>query len=124
MQNYNRITMTGHLTRDPELRYTAKGVAVCALQLASNYQHKGDGELPESSRVETCFIEVVAWKGLAEISAKSLNKGSHILVEGRLKMDTWEDTTTGVRKSKHKITADSIHFLDKGSREENSSTNP
>lgn len=87
MLNINRVTLMGNLTRDPEVRYTPSGRAVCDLGMAVNRRFRGsDGQ----DRDETCFVNVTAWGWQAEAVARELRKGSPVFVDGRLKYDQWE----------------------------------
>lgn len=102
MPDINRVCLAGHLTRDPELRYIPSGAAVCKLGLAVSRFFKGrDGERKE----DTLFIDVTVWEKTAEYCGQRLRKGNPILVEGRLKSDSWEDKTTGQKRSKIEIQA-------------------
>ncbi|MGM0491294.1 MAG: single-stranded DNA-binding protein, partial [Planctomycetota bacterium] len=87
MANFNRVILLGNLTRDVELRYTPRQTAVTDIGLAVNDRRKSaDGEWVE----EATFVDVTLWGRTAEIASQYLGKGSPILVEGRLKLDTWE----------------------------------
>ena len=90
MASYNRVILVGNLTRDPELRYLASGTAVTDIGLAVNDRRKNaNGEWIE----ETTFVDVTVWGRTAEVSSEYLSKGSPVLIEGRLKLDTWETKT-------------------------------
>ena len=102
MPNYNRVTLVGHLTRDPELRYIPSGTPVCDFGLAVNSGY-GDNE-------EVCFIDITTWSKTAENCAKYLAKGQAVLVDGRIKYDIWE-TDEGQKRSKHSVTARQVVFL-------------
>lgn len=105
--NYNKVIIGGNLTRDPELKYTPQGTAIARVGLAINSKYTTkDGTKKE----ETTFVDVDAFGKTAENAAKYLKKGSSILVEGRLKLDTWDDKTTGQKRSKLGVLADSIQF--------------
>ena len=108
MVSVNSVILVGNLTRDPEVRYTPQGTAVARLGLAINQVYKTrDGERKE----EVCFIDVEVWARQAETCGEYLKKGSSILVEGILKLDTWSDKETGQKRSKHKIRARRVQFL-------------
>jgi len=111
MANYNRIVMIGNLTRDPEFRTIPSGQAVCRLGLASNRQFKNrqTGAMIQ----EVCYVDIDVWGNQAESCRQYLQKGRAILVEGRLKLDTWQDNN-GQNRSKHSIVADRIVFLSQG----------
>jgi len=106
----NNLTITGHLTADPELRYTPKGHACCNFRVAVNRSHSdGEGNIKE----ETLFLDVVAWKGMGETCHKCLAKGKRVGVTGRLTEDTWEDKQSGQTRSKIKVNATEVVFLTK-----------
>ncbi len=108
MASYNRVIMVGNLTRDPEYKQLASGQGVCKLSLASNRQFKN--KQTGSMIQEVCYVDVDVWGAQAESSNQYLSKGSPILIEGRLKLDTWTDNE-GQKRSKHSIVADRVTFL-------------
>ena len=113
MPNLNKIQLMGNLTRDPELKHTPKGTAVTDIGLAVNRIGKDDdGQRTE----ETTFVDVTFWGRTAETVAEYMSKGRPLYVEGRLKMDTWQDKETGQNRSKLKVIGDTFQFL--GGREE------
>lgn len=112
MPNLNRVILVGRLTRDPELRYTTSGTAVAEISLAIN-RNTRDRET-NASKEEVTFIEVVAWEKKAEVIAQYLKKGAPLLVEGRLKLDSWEDKATKEKRSKLKVVLESFEFLGEG----------
>jgi single-strand DNA-binding protein len=104
----NRVTLAGNLTRDPQVRFLANEQAVANFGLAINRRFKGsDGQLKE----EVTFVDVEAWGRTAELVGQYLTKGRAAYVEGRLKLDNWEDKD-GQKRSKLKVVADSVQFLD------------
>jgi single-strand DNA-binding protein len=108
MASFNKVILLGNLTRDPELRYTPKGTAVARLGLAVNRSYKTDsGE----SKEEVTFIDVDAWGKQAELISQYLRKGNPLFVEGRLKLDQWEDKQTGQKKSKLGVVLEGFQFL-------------
>jgi single-strand DNA-binding protein len=110
MADLNKVFLMGRLTFDPELRRTPSGTAVTELRMATSRTWTGrDGERKE----ETLFIDVTVWDRQAETCCEFLKKGSGIHVEGSLKMDTWDDKTTGEKRSKVKVHADRVQFLDR-----------
>lgn len=111
MASLNKVFLIGNLTRDPELRYTPSGSAVTDLGVACNrtYTTK-DGE----RREEATFIDVTVWNRQAETCCQYLKKGRPVHVEGFLKMDTWDDKTTGEKRSKLKVEAERVQFLGRG----------
>jgi len=108
MASYNRIILMGNLTRDPEFRQLASGQGVCRLSLATNRQFKN--RQSDSLVQEVCYIDIDVWGAQAESCRQYLQKGRPILVEGRLKYDTWQDQA-GQNRSKHSIVADRVTFL-------------
>src|SRR5271169_4486660 len=108
MASYNRIIMMGNLTRDPEYKQLSSGQAVCKLGLASNRQFKN--KQTGSMVQEVCFIDVDVWGAQAESCRQYLAKGRSVLVEGRLKLDSWQESD-GTKRSKHMIVADQVTFL-------------
>lgn len=115
MASFNQVTLLGNLTRDPELRYTPQGVAVCEFALAVNRKFtKKSGEKVE----EVAFVDITCWNRLAEISAEFLSKGRPVLVAGHLTQDRWEDEATGQKRSKLRVVAESLQFLGGGSKDD------
>jgi single-strand DNA-binding protein len=111
MASFNKVILAGNLTRDPELRYTPKGTAVAKIGLAVNRTWTTEtGEKKE----EVSFIDIEAWGRQGEVIAQYLKKGRPLLVEGRLKLDTWEDKNTKQKQSKLKVVLESFSFLDSG----------
>lgn len=109
MANFNKVILAGNLTRDPELRYTPKGTAVARITLAVNRTYTGeDGQKKE----EVSFVDVDVWGRQAEVIAQYMKKGRPLLVEGRLKQDTWEDKNTKQKQSKLKVVLESFSFID------------
>ncbi|MGV3532339.1 MAG: single-stranded DNA-binding protein [Chthoniobacteraceae bacterium] len=112
MPNLNRVLLMGNLTRDPEIKYTPKGTAVAELGLAINRVYSTDqGE----RREETTFVDVELWGRQAEIAGEYLKKGRPVFIEGRLKLDTWDDKTTGQKRSKMRVVGEAMQLL--GGRE-------
>ena len=110
MAQLNKVFLMGNLTRDPELRRLPSGSAVTELGLALNRSYTGkDGE----KREEVVFIDVTVWDRQAETCCQYLKKGRAVHVEGYLKMDSWEDKATGEKRSKLKVQADRVQFLDR-----------
>lgn len=105
--NYNRVMIAGNLTRDPQVRFFANERAVANFSLAVNNRYKtADGEQKE----ETTFIDIEAWGRTAELVGQYLTKGRGAFVEGRLKLDSWEDKE-GQKRQKLKVVADTVQFL-------------
>jgi single-strand DNA-binding protein len=108
MAYLNKVFLIGNLTRDPELRVTPKGTAICQFGIAVNRQFKDESG---ATRDETTFVDIEAWGKQGELVAKYLSKGSLAMVEGRLKLDQWEDKTSGQKRSKLKVVLDNVQFL-------------
>ncbi|MGB8167008.1 MAG: single-stranded DNA-binding protein [Chthoniobacteraceae bacterium] len=112
MANLNKVMLIGNLTRDPELKYTPKGMAIAQLGLAVNRVWSNEaGEKQE----EVTFIDVEMFGRKAEVAAEYLKKGRPVFIEGRLKLDSWDDKASGQKRSKLKVVGESLEFL--GSRE-------
>jgi single-strand DNA-binding protein len=110
MADLNKVFLMGRLTFDPELRRTPMGTAVAELRLATSRTWTNrDGE-PQK---DTLYIDVTVWDRQAENCCERLRKGSAIHVEGYLKMDEWSDKTTGDKRSKIKVQAERVQFLDR-----------
>ncbi len=108
MSSYNRVTLVGNLTRDPELRQTKNKNSVTELGLAMNRSRTlENGEKQE----DATFVDVIVWGRDAENAVKYLKKGRSVLVEGRLQMDTWKDSQSGQSRSKLRVVAESVQYL-------------
>ncbi len=119
MTDLNDVKLTGNLVRDPELRYTPKGTAVCNLSVAVNRQWKSEsGEKQE----EAAFVEVTAWGKTGETIAQYFKKGSKILLAGRLKQETWDDKDTGKKRSKIVVVAEQFWFQGKSEKADGAPT--
>ncbi len=107
MASYNRVIVIGNLTRDPELKRTPSGAAVCDLRLAVSESYRNK----EGERIERpVFVDVVVWNQQAEICNQYLSKGSPVFVEGRLQYDEWK-TPQGETRSKLRIVASRTQFI-------------
>ena len=108
MASLNKVMLIGNLTRDPEVRYTPKGSAVCDIGLAMNRVYKSEsGEKVE----EVTFVDVTLWGTTAELAGKWLHKGRPVFIEGRLQMDSWEDKATGQKRTRLKVVGEAMQFL-------------
>ncbi len=108
MANYNKVILVGNLTRDPVLRYLPNQTPVVDIGLAVNHRYRtAAGE----DREEVMFIDCTAFGKQAETINQYCQKGRPLLVEGRLKLDTWDDKQTGQKRSKHKINIDNFQLL-------------
>lgn len=115
MRGFNRVILAGNLTRDPELRYTPKGTAVAKLGLAINRAWKD--EATGTMKEEVTFVDVEAWGKSAETISQYMKKGGAILIEGRLRLDSWDDKQTNQKRYQLKVVAENFQFLGGGSRE-------
>ena len=112
MASLNKVMLIGNLTRDPEIRYTPKGTALAEVGLAVNRRYTAEnGE----KREEVTFIDVTMWGKTAELAEQYLKKGRSVYIEGRLRLDTWDDKQTGQKRSKLGVVCEEMQFL--GSRE-------
>lgn len=117
MASFNKVILMGNLTRDPELRYTPKGTAVAKLGVAVSRKWRNDtGEMQE----ETTFVDVDAFGKQAETIGQYLKKGRPIMIEGRLRLDQWEDKNSGQKRSKLNVVMESFQFLDSGRSDDQS----
>ena len=108
MASFNKVVLVGNLTRDPELRYTPKGTAIAKIGLAVNRVWTNEaGEKKE----EVTFVDVDVFGRTAENVGQYMRKGRPILIEGRLKLDQWDDKQTGQKKSKLGVVAETVQFL-------------
>ena len=108
MASFNKVILMGNLTRDPELRYTPKGTAIAKIGLAVNRVWTSEsGEKKE----EVTFIDVDVFGRTAENVGQYMRKGRPIMVEGRLKLDQWDDKATGAKRSKLGVVAETVQFL-------------
>jgi single-strand DNA-binding protein len=107
--SFNQVILIGNLTRDPELRYTPKGTAVAKIGMAVNRRYTQDGEKKE----EVAYVDVDAFGKQAETICQYLKKGRPIHVVGRLKTDTWDDKTSGQKRSKLGVVLTEFQFMDK-----------
>jgi single-strand DNA-binding protein len=107
MASFCKVIVVGNLTRDPELRFIPSGTAVANIGLAVNEREKKGNDWVDSP----CFLDVTLWGKTAEIANEFLSKGSSVLIEGRLKQESWEDKTTGQKRSKIVIVGEKMQML-------------
>ncbi len=120
MASYNKVILMGNLTRDPELKQTPSNQSVAQIGLAVNRKYKGrDGDMTE----ETTFVDCEAWGRTAETMSKYLSKGRPVFVEGRLKLDQWQDKD-GNNRSKLKVVIDTFQFVDSRANQSGQSQEP
>lgn len=118
MRGFSKAIITGNLTRDPELRTTPNGATVCSFSVAVNRVYRdASGEQKE----DVSFIDCSAWGKLGEMINQYAKKGSGVLVSGRLDQRSWEDKTTGQKRSRVEIVAEDFNFTNNSSRDGGSS---
>jgi len=108
MANFNKVLLMGNLTRDPEVRYTPKGTATATIGLAVNRTWTSEGG---EKKEEVTFVDVEVWGRQAETIGQYMSKGRPIFIEGRLKLDQWDDKESGQKRSKLKVVLESFQFL-------------
>lgn len=119
MANFNKVILAGNLTRDPEMRYTPKGTAIARFGLAINRTWKNEtGE----TQNEVTFVDVDAFGRQAEVICQYMKKGRPFLMEGRLKLDQWEDKNTHQKQSKLRVVLESFSFIDSKPTDASAST--
>ena len=111
MANLNKVMLIGNLTRDPELRVTPKGTAICTFSIAVNRKFKDDSG---GEREEVTYVDIEAWGKSGENISKYCTKGRPLFVEGRLRLDQWEDKTTKEKRSRMKVVLENFQFLGSG----------
>ena len=107
MANVNLVVLVGNCTRDPELRYTPGGAAVCEVGLAVNRTWKDQAGQKQE---ETMFVDLTFWGKVAEVVSQYMSKGKPMYVQGRLQLDTWQ-AQDGTKRSKHRVVAESFQFI-------------
>lgn len=105
MASFNKVILMGNLTRDPELRYTNGGKAVCDFSIAVNKKQNGEDKVN--------YFDITCWEKSAENCNKYLSKGSSVMVEGELNQQRWDDRETGAKRSKICVQAHNIQFMSK-----------
>lgn len=108
MASLNKVFLLGNLTRDPDLRGLPSGQSVCELRLAvgRRYTNSSGQEVDD-----TCFVDVIVWGRSAANCKQFLSKGSAVMVEGRLQLDTWEDRNGGGQRSRLRVVAEQVQFM-------------
>ncbi|OVE82488.1 hypothetical protein BVY04_00845 [bacterium M21] len=108
MASLNKVILAGNLTREPEGRRTSSGTSLCNLGLAVNRRYRNSaGEYTD----ETTFVDIDVWGQPADFCRDYLHKGNAVLIEGRLRLDSWEDNATGQKRSKLKVVAERVQSL-------------
>jgi single-strand DNA-binding protein len=109
MASFNKVLLMGNLTRDVEMRYTPSGMALAQIGLAVNRKYR-DTKTNEM-REEVTFVDIEVWGKQAETANQYLSKGRPVFIEGRLKLDQWDDKATGQKRSKMKVVAERVQFM-------------
>ena len=117
MPTLNKVFLLGNLTRDPDLRGLPSGQSVCEMRLAITRRYISNGKEVD----ETCFVDVVVWGKSANNCKQFLTKGSQIMVEGRLQLDQWEDRNGGGQRSKLRVVAEQVQFMNRRPQNDGSS---
>ena len=109
MANFNKVVLVGNLTRDPDVRQTPGGMSVTDLGLAVNrtWTDRNTNQKNE----ETTFVDITCWGRTAEIAGEYLSKGRAVLIEGRLKLDEWNDRESGQKRTKLKVVCENMQML-------------
>lgn len=111
MRGFSKAIVAGNVTRDPEMRATPSGAQACNFTIAVNRTFRGgDGEQQE----QTSFIDCVAWGRSGETIAQYVKKGSGLIVSGRIEQRSWEDKTSGQKRSRVEIVVDDFSFVGGG----------
>lgn len=97
----NLVVIQGRMTRDPELKFTSQGKAICSFSIANTKYFSRNGERAE----KTGFFDVIVWDKVAEYVGQNLHKGDDVQIEGELEQESWEDKNTGQKRSKVRILA-------------------
>ena len=106
---FNKVILIGNLTRDIELRYSSAGLAIASTAIAVTRRFSGaNGEKQE----ETCFVDITFFGKYAEVANQYLHKGSKVMIEGRLRLDSWQDKNTGQSRQKHSVIVEGMEMLD------------
>ena len=106
---FNKVILIGNLTRDVELRYSSAGLAIASTAIAVTRRFSGaNGEKQE----ETCFVDITFFGKYAEVANQYLHKGSKVMIEGRLRLDSWQDKNTGQSRQKHSVIVEGMEMLD------------
>ena len=105
MASVNKVFLLGNLTRDPEMKFTQSGTAVCDFGIAVNKKYKSGDDWKE----EVCFVDITVWGPRGESCAEHLSKGKQVFIEGELKFESWE--SDGQKRNKLKVTAMNVQFL-------------
>ena len=110
MASLNKVFLIGNMTKNPEIRYSPAGTAVCEFSIAMNRKYKDNAGQEHD---EPCFVDVFVFGKTGESIMRYTQKGSSVFVEGRLVYEPWEDKHTGAKRSRLRVNADRVQFLDR-----------
>lgn len=110
MATLNKVFLIGNMTRNPEIRYSPAGTAVCEFSMAMNRRYKDNSG---QEKDEPCYVDVLVFGKSGEAVMRHTQKGSSVFVEGRLVYEQWEDKETGAKRSRLRVNADRVQFLDR-----------
>lgn len=117
MASFNKVVLVGNMTRDPQVRFTPGGSAVCEIGLAIN--RSWFDKNANTKKEETTFVDVTLWGRTAEVAGEYLAKGKQVLIEGRLQLDQWDDKESGQKRSKLKVVGENMTMLGGGGGQSN-----
>ncbi len=109
MSSFNKVILMGNLTRDPQVKYTPGGTAVAEIGLAVG--RKWLDKQSNQWKEETTFVDITLWGRTAEVAGEYMQKGKSVLIEGRLRLDTWDDRESGQKRSKLKVIGENLVML-------------
>lgn len=109
MASFNKVILIGNLTRDVDVKYTTGGTAVAEISIGVN--RSWFDKATNSKKEEVTFVDVTLWGRTAEVAGEYLSKGSSVLIEGRLQLDTWDDRETGQKRSKLRVVGENMTML-------------
>jgi single-strand DNA-binding protein len=109
MASFNKVILMGNLTRDPQVKYTPKGIAVAEIGMAVN--RRWFDKATNRRKEETTFVDVTIWGRTAEVAGQYLKKGASILIEGRLQLDSWDDKESGQKRNKLRVVCEEMQML-------------
>jgi len=121
-QSFNKVILLGTLTRDPQVKYTPGGAAVCEIGLAVN--REWFDKQSNQKKTECCFVDITLWGRTAEVAGEYLTKGKSVLIEGRLQLDTWDDRESGQKRSKLRVVGENMTMLGQGVGRKKDDTQP
>lgn len=122
MASLNRVILLGNLTRDPAVKYTPSGTAICEIGLAVN--RSWFDKQSNQKKEEVTFVDVTMFGRTAEVASEYLAKGNPVLIEGRLQLDTWDDKQSVQKRSKLKVIGENLQLLGSGGGKKTAAEEP